>query len=177
MGIGNSTGLFALSLPYSVSANSEQPPTEKFSEPFFLSSITRYILLSSILSRRKTPMRISCTTSNWTFVTRRNPHRFEECHAALCHRAVLPSAHRRSKLTIGNVREPSWLHRVCPWSFYCSLLRGLTNPHRLTPDPEVGRETFIFMFVVCVAGLEFAAKSERRGSHAPGRSVAQLYAR
>jgi hypothetical protein len=78
-------GLFALSLPYSVSTNSEQPPTEKFSEPFFLSSITRYILLSSILSRRKTLMRISCTTSSSTFATRRNPHRFEECHAALCH--------------------------------------------------------------------------------------------
>ena len=45
------------------------------------------------------------------------------------------------------------------------------------PDPEVGHETFIFMFVACVPGLEFAAKGERRGSHAPGRNVAQLYAR
>jgi len=119
-------GLFALSLPYSVSTKSEQPPTEKVSEPFFLSSITRYILLASILSRRKTPMRISCTTSKWTFATRCNPHRFEECHAALCHRAVLPSAHRRSKLTIGNVREPSWLSSSLSLVL---LLLSATRPH------------------------------------------------
>ena len=35
-------------------------------------------------------------------------------------------------------------NRVRLWSFYCSPPQGLTNPHRLPPDPEVGRETFIF---------------------------------
>src|SRR5258708_16919362 len=82
---------------------------------FFLPSITRprrgrHILLSSILPRRKTPMRISCTTSSEADETRRDPH----CGTG-CHRGLLPSAHRRSRLTIVSVREPSWLYlKVVP---------------------------------------------------------------
>src|SRR5258708_17813245 len=77
---------------------------------FFLPSITRprkgrHILLSSTLPRRKTPMRISCITSSEADETRRDPH----CGTG-CHRGLLPSAHRRSRLTIVSVREPSWLY-------------------------------------------------------------------
>src|SRR5260370_25496813 len=61
------------------------------------------------------------------------------------------------------------------FSLWSSATR--TTPPRLTPDSEVGREAFIPMFIVCVAGFEFAAKGEGAGSYAARRNVAQLYAR